>query len=72
MSIVTEIELLVASLKAKLGALPAEAEAGIAAFFAHAKPAEDQAEAAVTAEIAHLQSLGYVVTKEPETVIPTA
>lgn len=72
MSLVTEIESLYSELKTKIGSLSAEAEAGFAAFLNHAKPAEDQAEATVAAEIAHLQSLGYVVTKEPEAVIPAA
>lgn len=62
MSIVSEIESLYSSLKAKVGALPAEAEAGFAAFLNHAKPAEDQAEATVAAEAAHLQALGWTVT----------
>lgn len=50
-----------AALRAKLGQLPAEIEAHFGAFLSHVKAKELM----VDAEIAHLTSLGYVVTKAP-------
>lgn len=71
MSIVSAIEALVVSLRAKVGGLTAEAESQWSAFSAHAKIAETDAESKVSEEIAHLQSLGYTVTA-PNSIVALA
>lgn len=72
MSIVSEIESLYASFRFKVGTVSAELESHFSNFLASAKSEEAAAEAKVQAEIAHLESLGYAVTKAVEGVVGVA
>jgi hypothetical protein len=59
MAVITELESAAKNLRDKLGVLPLEIEAHFGAFFAHCKSLESK----VDAEIAHLESIGYIIKK---------
>jgi hypothetical protein len=65
MSIVSDITALFGTLRNNVGGFTDDAERYITAALSAAKTEEDSAQAKIEAEIAHLTSLGYTVTKTP-------
>jgi hypothetical protein len=63
MSISTEIESLFASMKTKLSDIPAEVESYFSGKIEAAKQAEADEATREQGEIAHLESVGYTITK---------
>jgi hypothetical protein len=72
MSISSEIESMVDSLRAKVGSWPSEIEGYFATFVHQARTDEEAAAARIAAEIAHLESVGYKVALADAPVAPIA